>query len=138
MKCSLCRESGESGHNRTTCPKDPPRAQAGRLPPALPNELMRVLISPSPTLVPAKYKSFTDGAEWLVDHLNEKEEKRVAKAIAKNDASLKATCAQHGTHAARFKTADQSIGWIEFTDENAGRQKAEKKHRVLTNWTVIA
>lgn len=44
MKCSLCRESG---HNRTTCPKNPPRPQAGRLPP---NELMRVLISPSQAL----------------------------------------------------------------------------------------
>ena len=47
MKCGLCRESG---HNRTTCPQNPPRAASGRLPQAPPDELMRMLISPSQAL----------------------------------------------------------------------------------------
>ena len=47
MKCGRCHEAG---HNRTTCPKNPPRPQERLLPQAPPDELMRVLISPSQAL----------------------------------------------------------------------------------------
>ena len=47
MKCGLCREAG---HNRTTCPKSPPRQHAGALPRLPPAELMRMLISPGQAL----------------------------------------------------------------------------------------
>lgn len=98
------------------------------------------------TLIPNEYRSerYTpDGAEWLVDllveqHLNAKKDKRVAKAITKNDNRAKASCAQRGTHAARFKLPNQSIIWVEFKDEEVGRQNAESKHGSLTDWTVIA
>ena len=47
MKCGRCREVG---HNRTTCPKNPPRPPSGRLPQTPPDELMRMLIDPRQAL----------------------------------------------------------------------------------------
>ena len=46
MKCGLCRESG---HNRATCPKNPPHAPS-RLPTLPPDELMRLLIESTQVL----------------------------------------------------------------------------------------
>src|SRR5207244_27276 len=61
------------------------------------------------TQVPAEYKNFTPGDEWVVDDLVEKvraakETARVAKKTAKVDAEFKIDCAARGTHAARFKS----------------------------------
>lgn len=47
MKCSRCREHG---HNRTTCPKNPPRPLSGRLSQSPPDDLMRMLIDPAQAL----------------------------------------------------------------------------------------
>ncbi len=47
MKCGLCRKSG---HNRTTCPRNPPRVRASDLPRAAPDELMHMLIDPMQAL----------------------------------------------------------------------------------------
>ena len=47
MKCGCCHEVG---HNRTTCPKNPPHPALCRLPQSPPVELMRMLISPSQAL----------------------------------------------------------------------------------------
>lgn len=60
------------------------------------------------TLVPAKYKSFVGGAEWIVDQLVEaelqrKSDKAFAKKIAKVDAKEKASCAARGLRSARLR-----------------------------------
>ena len=95
------------------------------------------------TLVPAEYKEFSPGDEWIVDDLVEKvraakETARVAKKTAKIDAQYKATCPARGTHAARFKTDAVTTRWIEYQDESAARSEAEKKFGKIADWTVVA
>jgi len=70
------------------------------------------------TLVPAEYASFTSGAEWIVDQLVEAElvkrdDKRIAKLLAKTDAKEKARLAQQGYRAARLRSGD-SWTWFPF------------------------
>ena len=70
------------------------------------------------TLVPAKYKSFTSGAEWLVDQLVEAELQRredapFAKRIAKADAKEREHSAKAGLRAARFRH-DATWCWFNF------------------------
>lgn len=95
------------------------------------------------TLVPDEYKEFSPGDEWIVDDLVEKtcaakESARVAKKSAKIDAQYKATCPARGTHAARFKTDALTTRWIEYHDEVKARAEAEKKFKMITDWTVVA
>jgi hypothetical protein len=70
------------------------------------------------TLVPAAYKSFTGGAEWLVDQLVEaelakKSDKAFAKKIANADTKEKAKSAQQGLLAARLRHGDTWL-WFAF------------------------
>lgn len=63
------------------------------------------------TLVPDDYKAFTSGAEWLVDQLVEAELQRrddakLAKKLAKVDASERARFAKDGMVAVRFRAGD--------------------------------
>jgi len=93
--------------------------------------------------VPDEYKAFTPGDAWIVDGLVEealvaKEIARVAKKTARVDAEFQVDCEARGTHAARFKTADAAIRWIEYRDEATARTEAEKKYGSISDWTVIA
>lgn len=97
--------------------------------------------------VPAEYQSFTPGIEWAVDQAVEatrkaKEDARVNKAIAKNDAAYKVSCPKRGTHAARFECpapGGTAHRWVEFKgDEEVAKTKAQQKFGPITNWTVIA
>jgi hypothetical protein len=70
------------------------------------------------TLVPAEYARFTGGAEWIVDQLVEaelikREDARVAKILAKNDAAEKARFAKHGFRTARLRSGD-AWTWFAF------------------------
>jgi hypothetical protein len=70
------------------------------------------------TLVPAEYKSFTSGAEWVVDQLVEaeiqkREDKKFAKRIASADAKEKAMCEKQGLRAARLRHGDTWL-WFGF------------------------
>jgi hypothetical protein len=105
--------------------------------------LAKALRDHGATLVPAEYKAFTPGDEWIVDQLVEatraaKEAARVAKKSAKVDADFKASCAARGTHAARFQTDAVTTRWIEYSDEGKARAAAEKKFGKVESWTVIA
>lgn len=91
--------------------------------------------------VPAEYARFTSGIEWAVDDIVETQ--RVAKSVAKNDASFKRTCEKHNTSAARFDvpgTLGKETIWIEFAKgaEAGSRAQMLKKYPALVNWTVIA
>jgi hypothetical protein len=91
--------------------------------------------------VPAEYARFTSGVEWAVDEIVETQ--RVAKSVAKNDASFKRTCAKHGTSAARFDVPGTLVKkriWIEYdrNDEASAKAQMLKKHPALVNWTVLA
>ena len=86
----------------------------------------------------------------MVDKLVEeaaqaKEDKRVAREIAKNDAHFKQVCAKRGTHCARFKTPEPggaTTRWVEFArhkdGESNARAKAEKQFGTISDWTVVA
>ena len=70
------------------------------------------------TLVPAEYKSFTSGAEWIVDQLVEaelqkKSDKSFAKRLANADAKEKVVCAKQGLRAARLRHGDTWL-WFGF------------------------
>lgn len=101
--------------------------------------------------VPAEYRSYTSGAEWAVDRLVEaaaqaKEDARVARAVAKNDAQFKKICAKRGTGAARFRTPEPggaTTRWVEFRKdtkdgEAAARAAAQKQYGTISDWTVVA
>lgn len=100
--------------------------------------------------VPAEYASFTQGITWAVDQAveasrKEKEDKRIAKAIAKNDAAFKASAAKRGAgwHAARFEVpmpGGTDYRWVEFKDgqEETARAALTKKYGTISNWTVLA
>lgn len=93
--------------------------------------------------VPDQYKTFTPGDAWIIDGLVEealvaKDLARVVKQTARIDGEFQVDCAARGTHAARFKTADASIRWIEYRDEATARAEVEKKHGSISDWTVIA
>lgn len=89
------------------------------------------------TIVPTEYKSFTGGAEWIVDQLVEAElakrsDKSFAKKIANADAKEKAACEKKGLRAARLRHGDTWL-WFAFkpdadpkvlADAIAAKQKA--------------
>lgn len=88
------------------------------------------------TLVPAEYRSFTGGAEWIVDQLVEAElEKKFAKKIASTDAKEKAAYQARGLCAARLRYADTWL-WFGFkpgTDPKVAADAiaAKRKTRVV-------
>jgi hypothetical protein len=96
------------------------------------------------TLVPAEYKSFTSGAEWVVDQLVETElqkrhDKSFEKHIAKTDAKERAHCSQHGLRAARFRH-DVTWRWFGFkadADPKSAADAIAAKHKILVDELVV-
>jgi hypothetical protein len=96
------------------------------------------------TLIPAEYKSFTDGAEWIVDQLVEAElDKRLAKAfekrIAKADAKEREHCAKLGLRAARFRHDDtwRWFGLPTGADPKITADAVAAKHKVAVDELVL-
>lgn len=96
------------------------------------------------TLVPAEYKNFTSGAEWIVDQLVEaelqkKSDKAFAKKIANADAKEKAKCAQQGLQAARLRHGDTWL-WFAFktgADPKVLADAIAAKHQTLVDELVV-
>lgn len=96
------------------------------------------------TLVPAEYKSFTSGAEWIVDQLVEAElqkrsDKAFAKKIANADAKEKAKCAAHGLQAARLRHGDTWL-WFAFkpgADPKVLADTIAAKHKAIVDELVV-
>lgn len=67
-------------------------------------------------LVPAEYKGFMGGAEWIVDQLVEAElAKKFDKRVAKTDAKQKAAYDKQGFGAARFShNTFGAVAWTYF------------------------
>ena len=95
-------------------------------------------------LVPAEYKGFTSGAEWLVDQLVEaelqaKSDKAFAKKIANADAKEKAKCAQQGLQSARLRHGDTWL-WFAFkpgSDAKALADTIAAKHKAVVDELVV-
>jgi hypothetical protein len=95
-------------------------------------------------LVPDEYKSFTSGAEWIVDQLVEaeiqkKSDKAFAKKIAAADAKEKAASAQRGLRAARFRERD-TWRWFVFqpdADPKVLANQIAAKHQTLVDELVV-
>lgn len=95
-------------------------------------------------LVPAEYASFTGGAEWLVDQLAEaelvkREDKRIAKLLAKSDAQEKARFAQRGFRTARLRSGD-SWTWFPFKtseDPKIVATSVAAKHKASVDELVV-
>lgn len=69
-------------------------------------------------LVPAEYKAVMSGAEWIIDQLVEaelvkREDKRIAKLLAKADVQERERFAQRGFRTARLRSGD-SWTWFAF------------------------
>ncbi len=95
-------------------------------------------------LVPAEYKSFTGGAEWVVNQLVEAElqkrsDKAFAKRLASADAKEKAACEKQGLHAARVRHGDTWL-WFAFktgADPKALADAIAAKHETLVDELVV-
>lgn len=96
------------------------------------------------TLVPAEYRSFTGGAEWIVDQLVEAElqkrsDKAFAKKIASADAKEKAACEKQGLRAARLRHGDTWL-WFAFkpgADAKALADAIATKHKTIVDELVV-
>jgi len=96
------------------------------------------------TLVPTEYKSFTGGAEWLVDQLVEAElqrraDKAFAKRIANADAKESTLCAKLGLRAARFRH-DDTWHWFGFkagVDPKTMADTIAAKHKAVVDELVV-
>jgi hypothetical protein len=95
-------------------------------------------------LIPAEYKSFTEGAEWLVDQLVEAElSKRaagtLAKRVARIDERESLTAKQRGRRVARFRHAD-TWRWFSFetnTDPKITADAIAAKHKTTVDELVM-
>ena len=96
------------------------------------------------TLIPAEYKSVTDGAEWIVDQLVEAElDQRHAKAfekrITKADAKERENCTKLGLRAARFRHGD-TWRWFGFKADADPKTTADAiaaKHKIHVDELVV-
>ncbi len=96
------------------------------------------------TRVPAEYKSFTSGAEWIVDQLVEaelakKSDKAFAKKLAKVDAKERAHNDARGYGSARFRSGD-AWSWFGFkpgTDPKAAANAIAAKHSETVDEVVV-
>lgn len=96
------------------------------------------------TLVPAEYKNFTSGAEWIVDQLVEaelqkKSDEAFAKKIANADTKEKDACAKQGLRAARLRHGDTWL-WFAFkpgADPKALADAIAAKHKALVDELVV-
>ena len=96
------------------------------------------------TLVPDEYKSFTGGAEWIVDQLVEAElqkkaDKSFAKKIANADAKQKAVYAKKGLLAARMRHGD-TWTWFAFkpgSDPKAVANAIAAEDKTLVDELVV-
>ena len=96
------------------------------------------------TLVPAEYKCYDGGAEWIVDQLVEAElqkrhDKAYAKKIANADAKEKAKFAQQGLLAARMHHGDTCLwfGYKAGTDPKALADAIAAKRKVTVDELVV-
>lgn len=95
-------------------------------------------------LVPTEYKSFTSGAEWIVDQLVEaelqkKSDKAFAKKLAKVDETEKAKSAKQGLRAARMRHGDTWI-WFAFKPDTDPKKLADNlaaKHQTIVDELVV-
>jgi len=95
-------------------------------------------------LVPAEYKSFTGGAEWIVDQLVEaelqkKSDKLFARKLAKVDATEKEACKKLGLQAARLRYGDTWL-WFSFkpgADLKALADSIAAKHQTIVDEVVV-
>lgn len=95
-------------------------------------------------LVPAEYKSFTSGVEWVIDQLVEaelqkKSDKAFAKKIANADAKEKAACGKQGLSAARLRHGDTWL-WFAFkpgSDPKALANAIAAKHKTMVDELVV-
>lgn len=96
------------------------------------------------TLVPAEYKGFTSGAEWLIDQLVEaelqkKSDRAFAKKIANADAKEKAAIEKQGLRAARLRHGD-TWQWFAFkpdADPKLIANTIAAKHKILIDELVV-
>ncbi len=96
------------------------------------------------TLVPEEYKSFTSGAEWVVDQLVEailqkKAEAAFAKKVAKEDAKARVVFAKEGLLAARFRHgwAWCWFGFRQGSDPRANAAVIAAKHEGAMDELVV-
>lgn len=96
------------------------------------------------TLVPEEYRSFTGGAEWLVDQLVEAEltrraEASFAKRIAKADAKERERFATMGLRTARFRAGDtwRWFGVKPEADPAAIAAALATKHKTTVDELVV-
>ena len=94
------------------------------------------------TLVPEQYKSVVGGTEWLIDQLVEaelvkREDKRIAKLLAKTDAQEKARFAQHGFRTARLRSGD-SWTWFPFKAGEDPKAIAAKRNAKVDELVVLS
>ena len=97
-------------------------------------------------LVPAEYKSFVGGAEWIVDQLVEaelqkKSDKAFAKKIAAADAKEKAAGAKRGLLVARFREGETWC-WFAFKPgmdpKDAANALAAKQQVIVDELVVLS
>lgn len=96
------------------------------------------------TLVPAEYRSFTGGAEWIVDQLVEAElqkrsDKAFAKKIANADKKEREQCAKQGLRAARLRHGDTWL-WFAFKPDADPKKLADAiaaKHKTIVDELVV-
>ena len=96
------------------------------------------------TLVPAEYRSFTGGAEWLVDQLVEeelqkREDKKFAKKLEKVDAKEKTALEKRGLRAARLRHGDTWL-WFAFkpgADPKVAADAIAAKHAAIVDEIVV-
>lgn len=94
--------------------------------------------------VPAEYKSFTSGAEWIVDQLVEAELKKkadkvLAKKITHVDLKERAACSKQGLQTARFREG-RTWRWFGFTagaDPKGVANAIASKYKVLVEELVV-
>lgn len=135
-KVAIAQNDGRGGNTHVDFLHEVPRERRDEIAKALKSE------------IPAEYASFTSGIEWAVDKLvdaaaQEKEDKRVAKAVAREDAKAKAECAKCGISCARFATPEpggRTTRWTYFKKggEEGAKMEATKKYLAIEDWTVIA
>jgi hypothetical protein len=95
-------------------------------------------------LVPAEYKSFTGGAEWIVDQIVEaelakKSDKAFAKKLAKIDAQERANNEARGYETGRFRSGD-AWSWFAFksgTDPQIAAKAIAAKHGSAVDDLVV-